>query len=42
MTSFVRTPSPDALVEHLIQELQKAGTKCETAQNFKAVYPDAK
>jgi len=42
MTSFVRTPSPDALIEHLIQELQSTGTKCETAQNFNAVYPDAK
>jgi hypothetical protein len=42
MTSFVRTPSPDALVEHLIQELQSTGTKCETAENFNAVYPDAK
>jgi hypothetical protein len=42
MTSFVRTPSPDALVEHLIQELKSTGTKCETAQNFNSVYPDAK
>jgi hypothetical protein len=42
MTSFVRTPSPDTLVEHLIQELQSTGTKCDTAQNFNSVYPDAK
>jgi hypothetical protein len=42
MTSFIRTPSPDTLIEHLIQELQSTGTKCDTAQNFNAVYPDGK
>jgi hypothetical protein len=41
MTSFVRTPSPDALVEHLIQELQRTGIRCETAHNFNSIYPDA-
>jgi len=42
MTSFVRTPSTDALVELLIKELQKTGTRCETVHNFNHTYPDAK
>jgi hypothetical protein len=42
MTSFVRTPSSDALVELLIRELQKTGTRCETAKNFNHTYHDAK
>lgn len=42
MTAFVRTPSPDGLVEHLVLELQKTGTRCETAHNFNNTYPDAK
>ena len=37
-----RQPSPDSLVEKLIEEIQRTGTRCDTVKNFNTLYPNAK